>query len=99
MAISGPSSDFFRIERQQISVRVPLAARFDFRTVLDAPELIRMAGERPLEPLTYIDGDWTLTTFRAVRDTSVEGKAVLIRSSRLGRLWRRLVAVPRWRHD
>jgi hypothetical protein len=78
--VSGAGSDLQRIERQQVLVRVLLAAGFDFAATLADPKLFRTTGRDPLAILSSVRGDWNCCLFDSVSDTTIDGKAVLVRS-------------------
>lgn len=78
--VTGAGSDLQRIERQQSLVQVLLATGFDFAATLADPDLFKTTGRDPLVILGMVGPDWNCCLFDSVSDTTIDGKAVLLRS-------------------
>jgi hypothetical protein len=91
-AVQGPSSDLFRIRRQQVFVRRLLEDGFDFTRALANPESISMTSARAVDELRNVRADWSFATMDDVAPETIDGMAVLVRrpkpdaSSEVGRV-------------
>lgn len=80
-AVSGPSSDLFRLARQGVLLRALLRQGADFSKVLADPERVRIEGVDPLPVLAQVTVDWDMRVFRRVHGARINRRMVLHRSS------------------
>jgi len=79
-ARSGPrnnTNDFHRIRRQQTFVRTLLLDGFNFGSVLDDPELVRISDASAIDELSEVRADWHFDTFDDLQFTQIDGMSVL----------------------
>jgi hypothetical protein len=90
------SSDFERIERQQVFVRALLRQRFDFSAVLDGEIEPAISSRAAVDDLRRVRRWWRFSCLNHVVDRRIEGNRVLILQSsrpRPSRRRRRAVAL------
>jgi anionic cell wall polymer biosynthesis LytR-Cps2A-Psr (LCP) family protein len=78
-AVTGPSSDLFRIARQQVLVRRLLEDGFDFTRALANPQSVSSTGASALDELREVRGDWRYEVIDDVVPEKIDGMAVLVR--------------------
>jgi anionic cell wall polymer biosynthesis LytR-Cps2A-Psr (LCP) family protein len=78
-AVEGPSSDLYRIRRQQTFVRRLLEDGFDFGRALVDPELISITSARVWDDLRLVRADWHFAVVDDVVPRKIDGMAVLVR--------------------
>jgi hypothetical protein len=81
-AVKGPSSDLFRITRQQVLVRRLLEDGFDFTRALADPQLVSSTGAAALDELREVRGDWRYEVMDDVVPDKIDGMTVLMRRPR-----------------
>jgi hypothetical protein len=84
-AVEGPSSDLFRIARQQVLVRRLLEDGFDFSRALTDPQLVSSTGAAALHELREARGDWRFEVMDDVVPDTIDGMAVLVRRPQVTR--------------
>ncbi len=94
-AVNGLGSDFQRLERQGTLLKTLLAAGFNFKRVVQDPDLKRTYGRNPFPILVKVSPDWRFTVFNRVNNAKIDGKSVLVRKKPLPR-WRRFLRHLRW---
>lgn len=90
LMVGRAGSDLYRLARQQTLLRAMLAAGIDFARAAADPELVSIAGTDPRPQLAAVRADWTMATFDAVKDATIDGKAVLLPVGERRSAWRRL---------
>ena len=73
------TSDFARIRRQQVLLRLMLDDGFDFASALADRRFVSVSGPEATEELGLIDGGWRFTVLDDVRNSIRDGKMVLER--------------------
>lgn len=81
-AVKGPSSDLFRITRQQVLVRRLLEDGFDFTPALADPQSVSSTGAAALDELRAVRGDWRYEVMDDVAPEKIDGMTVLVRLPR-----------------
>ena len=77
---SRESSDLDRITRQQVLLRALLEQRFDFKSVVAEPNLVRISAAAALEELASVDSSWRMNVVADLRYETIDGKSVLVKS-------------------
>ena len=67
-----------RIRRQQIFLRALLAQSFDFCSLVNDPELVRLSDAAALKELAAVNSSWRMQTFADVRYHKIGLKSVLV---------------------
>lgn len=78
LMVNRSGSDLFRLRRQQVLLRALMADGFDFRRVLENPDLVQTAGPDPLAIVAQVRPDWSMSVFDKVVNAMIDGKAVLL---------------------
>jgi hypothetical protein len=81
-AVTGPSSDLFRIARQQVLVRRLLEDGFDFTRALADPQSVSSTGASALDELREVRSDWRYEVVDDVVPEMIDGMSVLVRLPR-----------------
>jgi hypothetical protein len=89
------SSDFERIERQQVFLARLLEKGFPFSRALADPQLVSMSSRAAISELRAVEPSWAFDVLDDVEPATVRDKLVLMRVPRQRRVLRRLRAV--WR--
>jgi hypothetical protein len=76
--VDGQGTDFHRMRRQIVFLRALIAQGFDFRPVLEDPELARITGEDPLPLLARVGVNWSMQVHDWVDDAVIDGRMVLV---------------------
>ena len=75
------TSDFARIRRQQVLLRLMLDDGFDFASALADQRFVSASGPEASEELALINGGWRFAVMEDVRNTVRDGKMVLERTA------------------
>jgi anionic cell wall polymer biosynthesis LytR-Cps2A-Psr (LCP) family protein len=80
-AVSGKSSDLYRLARQATLLRALLQQHADFSVVLADPERYRIEGADPLPVLAQVDASWQMRVFDRVHPVKIRRIKALAKSS------------------